>query len=101
MQDKPAYGGRRTTIHSLVRLREKQRTELPMVIDTLRVAFGPLSSAPLNHTGRRLPERRDRSVRVELHSGRNHWRIRPGLAADRSDLVCTADDVAANKIMII
>lgn len=39
---------------------------------------------------------RDRPVRAEFHSGRNHWWFRPGLAADRGGVVCAADGVPAD-----
>ena len=68
-----------------------------MVMDTLRAAVRHLAAAPLDHTGRRLSGRRDRPVRAEFHSGRDHWWFRPGLAADRGGVVCAADDVPADR----
>ena len=41
----------------------------------------------------RLPGRWDRSVRAELHSGRDHRGFCSGLAADRGGVVCAADGV--------
>ena len=72
-----------------------------MVMDTLRAAVRHLAAASLDHTGQRLSGRRDRPVRAELHSGWNHRRLRPGLAADRGGLVCAADGVETNKIIIM
>ena len=71
-----------------------------MVMDTLRAAVWHLAAAPLDHTGRRLPGRRDRPVRAELHSGWNHRRLRPGLAADRGGVVCAADGVPTDFWLI-
>lgn len=67
-----------------------------MVMDTLRAAVRHLAAASLDHTGQRLSGRRDRPVRAELHSGWNHRRFRPGLAADRGGVVCAADGVPAD-----
>ena len=66
-----------------------------MVMDTLRAAVRHLAAASLDHTGQRLPGRRDRPVRAELHPGRDHRRFRPGLAADRGGVVCADDGVPA------
>ena len=66
-----------------------------MVMDTLRAAVRHLAAAPLDHTGRRLSGRRDRAVRAELHSGWDHRRFRPGLAANCGGVVCAADGVPA------
>lgn len=54
------------------------------------------AAAPLNHTGRR-----DRAVRAELHSGWDYQRLCSGLAADRGGVVCAADGVETNKIIIM
>ena len=70
-----------------------------MVMDTLRAAVRHLAAASLDHTGRRLPGRRDRPVRAEFHSGRDHRWFRPGLAADRGGVVCAADGVEINDIV--
>ena len=67
-----------------------------MALDTLRAAVWPPSAAPLDHTRRRFPGRRDRPVRAELHSGRDHRRFRPGLAANCGGVVCAADGVPAD-----
>lgn len=72
-----------------------------MVMDTLRATVRHLAAAPLDHTGRRLPGRRYRAVRAELHSGRDHRRFCSGLAADRGGVVCAADGVETNKIIIM
>ena len=72
-----------------------------MVMDTLRAAVRHLAAASLDHTGQRLSGRRDRPVRAELHSGWNHRRFRPGLAVDRGGVVCAADGVETNKIIIM
>lgn len=64
-----------------------------MVMDTLRTAVRHLAAPSLDHTGRRLPGQRDRPVRAELHSGRDHRRFCSGLAADRGGVVCAADGV--------
>ncbi len=66
-----------------------------MVMDTLRAAVRHLAAAPLDHTGRQLPGRRDRPVCAELHPGRDHRRFRPGLAANCGGVVCAADGVPA------
>ena len=68
-----------------------------MVMDTLRAAVRHLAAAPLDHTGRRLPGQRDRPVRAELHSGRDHRRFCSGLAADRGGVVCAADGVEVDR----
>ena len=65
-----------------------------MVMDTLRAAVRHLAASSLDYTGWRLSGQRDRPVRAEFHSGRNHWWFCPGLAADRSGVVCAADGVA-------
>ena len=64
-------------------------------MDTLRAAVRHLAAPPLDHTGRRLPGRRDRPVRAELYPGRDHRRFRFGLAADRGGVVCATDGVPA------
>lgn len=66
-----------------------------MAMDTLRAAVRHLAAAPLDHTGRQLPGRRDRPVCAELHSGRDHRRFRLGLAANCGGVVCAADGVPA------
>lgn len=72
-----------------------------MVMDTLRAAIRHLAASSLDHTGQRLPGRWDRSVRAELHSGRDHRGFCSGLAADRGGVVCAADGVETNKIIIM
>ena len=72
-----------------------------MVMDTLRAAVRHLAAAPLDHTGWRLSGRRDRAVRAELHSGWDYRRLCSGLAADRGSVVCAADGVETNKIIIM
>ena len=67
-----------------------------MVMDTLRAAVRHLAASSLDYTGWRLSGQRDRPVRAEFHSGRNHWWFRPGLAADRGGVVCAADGVPAD-----
>ena len=62
-----------------------------MVMDTLRATVRHLAASSLDYTGWRLSGQRDRPVRAEFHSGRNHWWFRPGLAADRGGVVCAAD----------
>ena len=65
-----------------------------MALDTLRVAVWPPSDVPLDRARRRLPGWRDCPVCVELHyRRRNRW-FRAGMAADRSDMVCAADNVS-------
>ena len=66
-----------------------------MVMDTLRAAVRHLAASSLDYTGWRLSGQRDRPIRAEFHSGRNHWWFRPGLAADRGGVVCAADCVPA------
>ena len=46
--------------------------------------------------GGRLPGRRDRPVRAELHPGRDRRRFRSGLAANCGGVVCAADGVPAD-----
>ena len=70
-----------------------------MVMDTLRAAVRHLAAPPLDRAGRRLSGRRDRPVRAELYSGRNHRRFCSGLAADRGGLVCAADCMEADYQM--
>ena len=65
-----------------------------MVMDTLRAAVRHLAASSLDYTGWRLSGQRDRPVRAEFHSGRNHWWFCPGLAADRGGVVCAANGVA-------
>ena len=72
-----------------------------MVMDTLRAAVRHLAASSLDYTGWRLSGQRDRPIRAEFHSGRNHWWFRPGLAADRGGVVCAADGVETNKIIIM
>ena len=67
-----------------------------MVMDTLRAAVRHLAASSLDYTGWRLSGQRDRPVRAEFHSGRNHWWFCPGLAADRGGVVCAADGVPAD-----
>lgn len=67
-----------------------------MVMDTLRAAVRHLAASSLDYTGWRLSGQRDRPIRAEFHSGRNHWWFRPGLAADRGGVVCAADGVPAD-----
>ena len=67
-----------------------------MVMDTLRAAVRRLAAASLDHTGGRLPGRRDRPVRAELHPGRDRRRFRSGLAANCGGVVCAADGVPAD-----
>lgn len=64
-----------------------------MALDTLRVAVWTPSDVSLDRAGRRLPGWRDRPVRAELHSGRDHRRFCSGLAADRGSVVCVPDGV--------
>ena len=59
-----------------------------MVMDTLRAAVRHLAASSLDYTGWRLSGQRDRPIRAEFHSGRNHWWFRPGLAADCGGVVC-------------
>ena len=71
-----------------------------MALDTLRAAVWPPSDVPLDRAGRRLPEWRDRPVRVELHyRRRNRW-FHSGMAVDRGGVVCAADGVPADRWMI-
>ena len=70
-----------------------------MVMDTLRAAVRHLAASSLDHTGWRLSGQRDRPVRAEFHSGRNHWWFRPGLAADRGGVVCATDGVEIDSWM--
>lgn len=70
-----------------------------MAMDTLRAAVRHLAAASLDHTGRRVPGRRDCPVRAELHSGRDHRRLCSGLAVDRGGVVCAADGVEINDIV--
>ena len=71
-----------------------------MALDTLRTAVWTPSDVPLDRAGRRLPGWRNRPVRAELHPGRDHRRFRSVLAADRGGLVCTADDIPADRWLI-
>ena len=65
-----------------------------MALDTLRVAVWTPSDVPLDRAGRRLPGWRNRPVRAEFHSRWcNRW-LCSGVAADRSDMVCAADNVS-------
>lgn len=68
-----------------------------MVMDTLRAAVRHLAASSLDYTGWRLSGQRDRPIRAEFHSGRNHWWFRPGLAADRGGVVCAADGVEVDR----
>lgn len=70
-----------------------------MVMDTLRAAVRHLAAAPLDHTGRQLPGRRDRPVCAEPHSGWDYRRLCSGLAADRGGVVCAADGVEIDSWM--
>ena len=70
-----------------------------MVMDTLRAAVRHLAAASLDHTGRRFPGWRNCPVCAELHSGRDHRRFRPGLAANRGGVVCAADGVEIDSWM--
>lgn len=70
-----------------------------MVMDTLRATVRHLAASSLDYTGWRLSGQRDRPVRAEFHSGRNHWWFRPGLAADRGGVVCAADGVEIDSWM--
>lgn len=70
-----------------------------MVMDTLRAAVRHLAASSLDYTGWRLSGQRDRPIRAEFHSGRNHWWFRPGLAADRGGVVCAADGVEVDSWM--
>ena len=72
-----------------------------MVMDTLRATDRHLAAATLDHTGRRLSGRRDRAVRADLNSGLDYRRLCSGLAADRGGVVCAADGVETNKIIIM
>ena len=67
-----------------------------MVMDTLRAAVRHLAASSLDYIGWRLSGQRDRPIRAEFHSGRNHWWFRPSLAADRGGVVCAADGVPAD-----
>ena len=67
-----------------------------MALDTLRAAVRHLAASSLDYTGWRLSGQRDRPIRAEFHSGRNHWWFRPGLAADCGGVVCAADGVPAD-----
>lgn len=64
-----------------------------MALDTLRAAVRHLAASSLDYTGWRLSGQRDRPVRAEFHSGRDHRRFCSGLAADRGGVVCAADGV--------
>ena len=65
-----------------------------MALDTLRAAVWSPSDVPLDRAGRRLLGWRDRPVCAEFHSRwRNRW-LCSGVAADRSDMVCAADNVS-------
>ena len=67
-----------------------------MALDTLRAAVWPPSDVPLDRARRRLPGWRDHPVCPELHSGRCDRRLCPGMAADRSSVVCAADHIPAD-----
>ena len=67
-----------------------------MALDTLRAAIWPPSDVPLDRAGRRLHRWRDRLVCVKLHYRRRNWWFRPGMAADRSSVVCAADHIPAD-----
>ena len=104
LQDDPTRGSYRAAVlHLPIRLREKRRTGLLMVMDTLRAAVRHLAAPPLDHTGRRLPGWWDCPVCpvcIELYYRRCDWRFRPGLAANRGGVVCAADGVPAARWLI-
>ena len=65
-----------------------------MALDTLRATVWTPSDVPLDRAGWWLPRWRNRPVRAEFHSRwRNRW-LCSGVAADRSDMVCAADNVS-------
>ena len=72
-----------------------------MALDTLRAAVWPPSDVPLDRAGRRLPGWRDRPVCIELYyRWCDRW-FHSGMAVDRGGVVCAADGVETNKIMIM
>lgn len=72
-----------------------------MALDTLRAAVWPPSDVPLDRAGRQLPGWRDHPVCAELHYRWRDWRLCPCMAADCGGVVCAADGVETNKIMIM
>ena len=71
-----------------------------MALDTLRVAVWTPSDVPLDRAGWRFPGWRDRPVCTELYyRRRNRW-FRSGMAADRSGMVCAADNIPADYWLI-
>ena len=71
-----------------------------MALDTLRATVWPPSDVPLDRAWRRLPGWRDRPVCAELHNWRRDRRLCSGVAADRSGMVCTADNISADYWLI-
>ena len=72
-----------------------------MALDTLWAAVWPPSDVPLDCAGRQLPGWRDRPVCAELHYRRRDRWFHSGVAADRGSVVCAADGVGTNKIIIM
>ena len=75
-------------LHFQIRLHEGRQAGLCMALDTLRPALRPPSDVPLDRAGRRLPGRRCRAVRAELHHRRPHRGLRPGMAPAGGGVVC-------------
>jgi len=71
-----------------------------MALDTLRAAVWTPSDVPLDRAGRRLPGWRDRPVRTEFYYRWRDRRLCSGVAADRSGMVCAADNISADYWLI-
>ena len=72
-----------------------------MALDTLRAAVWSPSDVPLDRAGWWLPRWRNRLICIELYYRRRDRRFRPGMAVNCGSVVCAADSVETNKIMIM
>ena len=75
-------------LHFQIRLHQEWRAGSSLALDTLRPALRHPSDVRLDRAGRRLPGRRRRVVRAELHHRRPHRGLRPGVAPAGGGVVC-------------
>ena len=79
---------RAAVLHFQIRLHQEWGAGSSLALDTLRPALRHPSDVRLDRAGRRLPGRRRRAVRAELHHRRPHRGLRPGVAPAGGGVVC-------------
>ena len=88
---------RAAVLHFQIRLHQEWRAGSSLALDTLRPALRHPSDVRLDRAGRRLPGRRRRAVRAELHHRRPHRGLRPGVAPAGGGMVCAPHHLSPDR----